>query len=714
MFLAEMVALDELLQTLRARAGLSQETLAERSGVSARTISDIERGLARAPRAITLSLLGEALGLSAAERDELHKAAGAAKAPASPVTADGGAAIPAQELIGRRPEVATARELLADDSVRLVTVVGGVGVGKTALALHLARSLVDATRVVVVLLAAIADADLVPTRVAAAIDARAVPGQTTIESIAAALNRRPTLLVLDNVEHVAAAVPFVADLLAAVPSLKILATSRAPLRISSERLLHLAPLAVPTEDMEDPVAVAATPAGAMLVDRVRLARPEFAVVCENASSVAHLARMLEGLPLAIELAAPLLRDRAPAEIASTLHDRLLTIATERADVPRRQRTLHDAIAWSHDLLSPAEQRAFRRLAVFRGGITVNAAQTVIGTSAAPAETLATLRLVGALVDMSLLRATDDETEPRFEYFPFLREHAEHLLLASDDADDAHLRLVEHCSSVAGLLVRPDPTTHTIENRDALVAEGANFDAAFAWTLATGRIELGLQLAIGLWFYWWLRGAYLEGLGWLRSLLADAEVVAGLPVDLAAEAYTAATGLAEVAGLLDEADAFGANALAFARRAGRLGRVSALISGAAVRAGLRGQNERATRLHAESTAIRRQDGRPIGLAQALLDQGTHAGHCGDIAGAIRHLEESLRWYREKDSRLGVALVFATRAEIALATHAFEPAESFARESLAIAREVGHEGTVAFTTAILGACAVAGARSGKPSG
>jgi predicted ATPase/DNA-binding XRE family transcriptional regulator len=562
-----MVALDELFLTLRARAGLSQETLAERSGVSGRTISDIERGLARAPRAITLSLLAEALGLSPTERDQLRKAAGAAKAPASPVNADGGVGIPARELIGRTSEVATARELLADDAVRLVTVVGGVGVGKTALALHLARSFVDGPRVVVVLLAAIADAELVAMRIAAAFDARTVPGRSVIENITAVLKQRQTLLVLDNVEHVAAAVPFVADLLAAVPSLKVLATSRAPLRITSERLLHLAALAVPPEALEDPVVVASTPAGAMLVDRVRLARPGFAVVPENASSVAQLARMLEGLPLAIELAAPLLRDRDPAEIVSTLRQRLLTIATERADVPQRQSTLRDAIAWSYDLLSPSEQRAFRRLAVLRGGVTVKAAQTLLGTSEAPAETLATLRTLGALVDMSLLRATDDEAEPRFEYFPFLREHAEQLLLASDDAGDAYARLIEHCLSVAGLLVRPDPTTHTLEHRNAVAAEGANFDAAFAWTLATGRIELGLHLAIKLWFYWWLHGAYLEGLGWLRSLLADADAVAMLPVDLAAEAYTAATGLAEVAGLLDDADAFGAHALSFARRAG---------------------------------------------------------------------------------------------------------------------------------------------------
>jgi predicted ATPase/DNA-binding XRE family transcriptional regulator len=698
-----MAALDELFLTLRSRAGFSQQALAERSGVSARTISDIERGLASSPRAITLSLLEEALGLTQAERDQLRKAAAAQ----SPTPADGGTAGSPGELIGRAAEIGEAQRLLADDAVRLVTIVGGIGVGKTALAMHLARSLAAITCVNVVLLAAIADPELVPTRLAAALDARTVPGLSTIESVAAVLNRRPTLLVLDNVEHVAAAIPILADLLAAVPSLKICATSRAPLRIRLERLLHLSPLAVPTEDLEDAAAIASAPATAMLVDRFRLARPDFAVTSENASSVAQLARMLEGWPLAIELAAPLLRDSEPAEIVSTLGRRLFTLATERADVPLRQRTLSDAIEWSYALLSPTEQRAFQRLSVLRGGITVKAAQTVLGAPGAPAEALATLRVLGALVDMSLLRATDDEVEPRFEYYPFLREHAEQLLTSSDD-DDAHHtydRLFDYCSGVAKLLVRPEPSTHTLENRNAVAAEGANFDTAFAWTLATGCIERGLRLAIELWFYWWLRGAYLEGLGWLRPLLADAEAVARLPVDLAAEAHTAATGLAEVAGLLDEADAFGAKALAFARQDGRLGRISALTSGAAVRAGLRGQNELATQLHAESTAIRRQAGHPIGLAQALLDQGTHAGRCGDIAGGILHLEESLRWYRERDSRLGIALVFAARAEIALATSEFEQAESYSQTSLAIAHEVGHEGTVAFATAMLGAAALA---------
>jgi len=694
-----MAALDELFLTLRSRAGLSQQTLAERSGVSARTISDIERGLASSPRAITLSLLEEALELTQAERDQLRKAAAQ-----SPAQADGGTGS-SGELIGRAAEIGEVTRLLADDAVRLVTIVGGIGVGKTALAIHLARSYAAQTRVVVVLLATIADPELVPARIAAALDARTVPGMSTIESVVAVLNRRPTFLVLDNVEHVAAAVPVLADLVAAVSSLKICATSRAPLRIRSERLLHLSPLAVPTEDLEDAAAVVSAPATAMLVDRIRLARPDFAVTSENATSVAQLARMLEGWPLAIELAAPLLRDSEPAEIVSTLGRRLFTLATERADVPSRQRTLSDAIEWSYALLSPTEQIAFQRLSVLRGGITLKAAQTVLGAPEAPAEALATLRILGALVDMSLLRATDDEVEPRFEYYPFLREHAEQLLVSSDDdAQDAYDRLVDYCSGVAKLLVRPEPATHTVENRNAVAAEGANFDAAFAWTLATGRIERGLRLAIELWFYWWLRGAYLEGLGWLRPLLADGHAVAGLPVDLAAEACTAATGLAEVAGLLDEADAFGAKALAFARQDGRLGRISALTSGAAVRAGLRGQNELARQLHAESTAIRRQAGHPIGLAQALLDRGTHAGRCGDIAGGILHLEESLRWYRERDSRLGIALVFAARAEIALATSELEQAESYSRTSLAIAHEVGHEGTVAFATAMLGAAAL----------
>ena len=453
--------------------------------------------------------------------------------------------MPPQMLIGRASEIAAAETLLSDDALRLVTIVGGSASATVALALHLARSVADAAHVVVILLATIADPELVPTRIAAAVVRAHRPraNRHCGRRHRAVLNRTRTLLVLDNVEHVAAAVPFIAKLLAAVPSLHVLATSRAPLRITSERLLHLEPLAVPTGDVDDPESVESTAAGAMLVDRIRLVRPEFAVAASNAAPVAQLTRMLEGLPLAIELAAPLLRDRDPSEIVATLGRRLLTLATERADAPRRQRSLYDAIGWSYDLLAPPERRAFRRLAVLRGGITVKAAEVVLGTSEGPAETLATLRLVGALVDMSLLRASDDETEPRFEYYPFLREHAERLLQTSGDseAENAYRLLVEHCSSVAGLLVRPDPTTHTVENRNALAAEAANFDAAFAWTLATGRIDLGLQLAIKLWFYWWLRGAYLEGLGWLRSLLADPAAVARLPVDLVAEAYTAATG-----------------------------------------------------------------------------------------------------------------------------------------------------------------------------
>lgn len=342
--------------------------------------------------------------------------------------------------------------------------------------------------------------------------------------------------------------------------------------------------------------------------------------------------------------------------------------------------------------------------MFGGRFTVRAAQAVLATDG-DAATFEVLRILGTLVDQNLLRTADDGLESRFEFFPFVRAHADELLRSNDDSADAYLRLADHCTAIAGLLVRPEPATHTRENRDSLEVEAPNFDAVLAWARSTRRIELGLRLAFALWFYWWLRGSYHEGLAWMRSFLDDAAELGNVPEDLLGQSYAEATGLAEVAGLLDEADAFSERALAIQRRVGNRRTIAAIMSGSGVRAALRGRLEEATRLHEEAVAIRRSDDHIIGLAQALLDRGAHAANCGDATSAVAALDESLHWYRQRDSRLGIALVFSVRGELALAGHALEQAESFSRTSLDLAREVGHTGTAGTAAATLGRVAFA---------
>ncbi len=676
-----VIGLAELLLTLRSKAGLSQEVLAERSGVSARTISDIERGLARAPRAMTLSLLEEALALAPADRTLLRDAVrqgrphGTAGAPAT------------APLIGRDTELATIQALLADSRTRLVTVTGGAGVGKTALAsAHAARSGPATANIVTVELASVPNAELVPLKVAQAVGARTVGPASLALNVARAIGHRRALLVLDNFEHVAGAAPFVAELLAAAPSLQVLATSRTPLRLSSERVVQLSPL-----DQAGAIG--------MLVERATARESTFRSTDENAPALAELARMLRGVPLAIELAAPQLGQLGPGELVRRLERPIPVLVAHGDDVPERQRTLGGAIAWSYELLSPSERRAFRSFAVFGGRFTVPAAQAVLAVEG-DAATLETLRLLGPLVDQNLLRTVDADDDSRFEFFPFVRTYAMELLEQANEVFDAHVRLAKHCMAIAGLLVRPDPATHTRENRDRLEVEAPNFDSVLAWAVSAGRIELGLRLAFQLWFYWWLRGSYLEGLAWMRSLLGNDGGLAGIPEDLLGQAYAEATGLAEVAGLLEEADRFSERALMIAQHVGNRTTIAAILSGTGVRAGLRGRFEDATRFHTQAVEMRRSDGHVIGLAQALLDLGTHMAYCGDPAAAVEHLEESLHWYRQRNSRLGIALVLGVRGELAFGCDDLDQAESFSRTSLEIAREVGHSGTAGTAAATLG--------------
>ncbi|MBV9647786.1 MAG: helix-turn-helix domain-containing protein, partial [Candidatus Eremiobacteraeota bacterium] len=353
------MALAQLLKSLRSEVRLSQEALAERAGVSTRTVSDIECGVALSPRAITLSLLAEALELGPEERERLRSAA----RPAS-TNAPVGTQLPptAHELVGRERESEYARRLLLEEKVRLLTLVGGPGFGKTALALEIARNVESAFDTVVLAeLAALPSTELVPSKVALAAGLRSARAESVVEDLAERLSRARTLLVLDNMEHLGGASAFVGALLTATPSLTVLATSRGVLRLRGERQLAVQPLAIPSPDGAAEEAARA-PAVKLLLERVR-ATGSSLVREDDLASYVELARALEGVPLAIELAVPLLGVLSPKDLAAQLQRDISVLSMQRGDAPTRQRTMRNAIAWSYDLMGERDQRAFRRLAV---------------------------------------------------------------------------------------------------------------------------------------------------------------------------------------------------------------------------------------------------------------------------------------------------------------------------------------------------------------
>ena len=689
----ETGTLADLLRSLRNDARLSQEALAERAGLSARTVSDIECGAARSPRAITLSLLAEALGLDEPGRDRLRAAArdGRVRAPARQSELP----LPDMALIGRERECTACVAALVDDRVRLLSLVGGAGFGKTALAYRVARDAAHAFDAVAVAeLAAVNAAELVPATIALALGVRAGSRPDDPAATAAAIEGRRTLLVIDNLEHVAAALPFVEALLKAAPGLQVIATSRFSLRVPSEREIPVAPL--------DP----ATSAIDLLVERVRAARPDFDPANERKGGLEALSRLLHGVPLAIELTAPLVAVLPAATLAKRFGAQLGELSSGRDDQPARHRTMGDAIAWTHELLGDDERRAFRRLAALAGTFSVRAAQEVIGGAAGPADTLSTLRTLARLMDRSLLRAVrEDRDEPQFEFLAFVRDYALVRLEESGEQEDVFLGLVRHCTAVATIVRLRDPQGQTRENVETLAAEDANFRAALDWLRTEGRIEPGLRLAFSLWAYWWLRGAYVEGLGHLTALLQQAERREGAVDDvLLADAYCAATGLAEACGRLTARSAFYEKAIALKRRLGDRSSIANLLSGEGVVASQLGDYGRARALLGEAAQIRRELGLPFDLAKSLADVGQNEANAGEAAAAAAAFEESLRFFREAGNELGVGIVFQLLAITATRAQDLERAEIFSRESLAIAQRAGHTATAGVATATLGRIAL----------
>lgn len=532
------------LRRLREGASLTQEELASRAGLSTRAISGLERGERKHPYPHTARSLADALGLADDERASLLAAVprrgGAAQAPATaPPESD--LPIPATPLLGREKELREVRGLLGE--VRLLTLTGTGGVGKTRLALEAAWASLAAGLfpggVAFVALAPLEDPSLVIPGMARSLGVREAEGQALDEALRARLRGKRTLLVLDNFEHVLGAAPEVARLLESCPGAAMLATSRAPLRVRGEQEYPVPPLQLPASTLSpDTRSVLGSPAGGLFVERAKATSPSFKVTGENAADVAAICWRLAGLPLALELAAARVRFLEPAALLTRL-DRALLAGWAR-DLPERQRTMRSTLNWSHDLLSEPEQVMFRRLSVFAGGFTLEAAEAVGAVGEVePGEEA--LTLLGSLVEQSLVTAGPDGDSAAGARYGMLEPVRQYALEKLEEAQEAEATRRSHAAFFLALAERAHPelqTARQVEWHGRLDRDYDNLRTAMAWALSEGEAKIAAQLGWALWLYWSVRDRHEEGRRWMEAALEHE-----LPPDLRARAANVAAAMA---------------------------------------------------------------------------------------------------------------------------------------------------------------------------
>ncbi len=583
-------------------------------------------------------------------------------------------------LIGRDAEIRAVRDLLLRPDVRLVTLMGPPGIGKTRVALEAAAGLRDAFggNVVFVDLATVG----APTEVVPAI-AQALrlkrPGELSpLEGLVQFLRDRLLLLLLDNFEHVAPAAAHAAALLERSPGLKILATSRARLRVSWEHEVPLPPLALPDPAASsDPAALAECPAVALFLQRARAVKADFQLTADNAESVAQICRRLEGLPLAIELAAARIKLLSPQTMLQRLRHRLSLLTGGGRDVPARHQTVHAAVAWSYALLEPWPQAVFRRLAVFVGGSTLAATEAVCG-----GEGTDVLDALGSLIDNSLLlQEVLPDGGTRFSMLDTIREYALEQLTATPEVESV---LRRHASHFLMLAQEAEPALAGPEQSawlERLERNHDNLRAALRWAQEAGEAEVGLRLAGALAQFWERHGYTREGRAWLAALLSGGGEVPG-PVR--ARALNVAGNLARVEGDYDAAVSRYEESLAIRRGLGDTQGIAVSLNNLGVAAKDRGDYPAARSYLDESLGLKRRVGERRSIAVTLNNLGLTANGQGDHAAARAFLEEALETFRDLGDKWGIALALNNLGSTALLEGDYERAAALHCSGLALRR------------------------------
>jgi predicted ATPase/class 3 adenylate cyclase len=585
--------------------------------------------------------------------------------------------------VGREREIAEVESLLV--GTRLLTLTGVGGAGKTRLSQHVAAGLVESFQdgVWLVALAPLSDEALVPQAVAAAFGLREDPPRSLVETLADYLAAKTLLILLDNCEHLVEATARLAEsLLRAAPGVRILATSREPLRIAGETVWSVPPLSLPKEDEEvTSASPSRTEAVLLFVNRATAAEPRFGLRAENASAVAELCRRLDGIPLALELAAARVATLSVQQIAERLDDRFrLLTGGDRSALPHHQ-TLSSTIDWSYQLLEEPERICLQRLSVFAGGFTLEAAEAVC--SGGDIDTRDVLDLLARLVLKSLVIAESGDDSARYRLLETIRQYALDRLIDSRETEAVRHR---HCKFLLGLAESAPQWSGAGEEvwTQRMEADNDNLRAALEWSeYAQTAHEAHLRLVASAWRFWEVCGYHTEGRGWLdRAVAASTEAVAPLRAKLLMGAGALAGWLSD----FPQALRCHEQSLALYRELGDEANVALSLSYLGVPAGAQGDYREATRLFEESLLHARAAGDKALIACQLVDLANMALVGRNVSGARAMEEEGLALAREAGSKWILAFALETLARTAALQGDYDVARRAVEEGSAVAQEL----------------------------